>query len=182
MIKKILESLPNAYENHYTKEHQYVDGYCPDIIVKNQDGKIGVHEVEVIKNKPYSENVKRVLWIAMQGKGTWDEVHLITDDGTYYDLEPLEIRCLILRREISELTDKRQELENKKRDLENKIKMLESEIKDLGKALKSLYLAKARTVATIRRVRSNLDYDPIWERHLLEELRKEVARFECKKG
>jgi len=175
MIKKIVEILPNASENHYVKEPQRVDGYCPDIIVKRNDGTVEVHEVEVINNKLYSANVKRVLWIAMNGKGVWDEVYLITDDGTYCSLEPLEVKCYALQKEVAEFERKCRELERKKRVLETKIKNLE-------RTVKTLQLAKARKIGTIRKIRSHLDYDPIWDAHLLEELRKEIERLNKGKG
>jgi hypothetical protein len=179
MIKKIMEKLPNARENHYAEEPQYVDGFRPDIIVQNGN-KLEVHEVEVINNKPYTSNVKKVLWIALKGKGSWDELHIITDDGTYFDLEPLAFQCYSLRSEISKLTSKKEELEVKKKVLEDKKKKLEREIKELDKTLKFLQLLKARKVGAIKRMRNDTDYDPIWDKHLLEELRKEIARFSDK--
>jgi len=52
MIKKIMEKLPNARENHYAEEPQYVDGFRPDIIVQNSN-KLEVHKVEVINDTDY---------------------------------------------------------------------------------------------------------------------------------
>lgn len=174
MINAISRKI-NGIPNHYGKKHEYVEGYVPDIIVK-KDHLVEVHEVEVIKNKPYSNKVRRVLWIAMNGAGNWDEINVVKDDRDYHiKIEPKELKVLSLSHEIQGMEQAVRGLEQKLDELIQRKKDLEEKIKSLQHTLRQLRMKRVNLKRAIQR--QSPEYDPEWDKHLLEEFKIEMNHF-----
>jgi len=189
IIDTLVDQMPNATNNHYAERGRRIriGRLTPDIVVLEGEKICEVHEVECVRNRFYPAIAKRVLWIALNGEGEWDEINVITDNGEYSNtIRGLEARAISLYRQIkrletkiSELNDKLSDLNDKLSELKIKEKYFRDEIKKLKKRLRSLRMSrynlkrKKKSVCDMGRDRA---YNIEWDLHLLEELKREIER------
>ena len=184
IIDTLVDQMPNATNNHYAERGRRIriGRLTPDIVVLEGEKICEVHEVECVRNRFYPAIAKRVLWIALNGEGEWDEINVITDNGEYSNtIRGLEARAISLYRQIKRLETKISELNDKLLELKIKEKYLTDEIKKLKKRLRSLRMTRYN-LKRKRKKKSVCDmgvdraYNIEWDLHLLEELKREIER------